>query len=86
MSTGPHLDYRMTIGSRYVNPLTITAPSKAGISDADRAAFEAAKIGCLSLINRRLPHNGSYVVEISVQAPAEVTSVNNPRDEGHDRS
>ncbi len=55
LSTGPHLDYRMKVGSRFVNPLTIKAPSKEGVAPEDRARFEAMRLQCLALWDLRFP-------------------------------
>ena len=43
MSTGPHLDFRLSKNGTYINPLTFESPSAEPISEANKAAFEEAK-------------------------------------------
>jgi murein DD-endopeptidase MepM/ murein hydrolase activator NlpD len=40
LSTGPHLDYRMYVGSRAVNPLTVKPPSCKTVLPDDKNRFE----------------------------------------------
>ena len=43
MSTGPHLDFRLSKNGTYINPLTFESPSAEPISEANKAAFEETK-------------------------------------------
>ncbi|MBR5603154.1 MAG: M23 family metallopeptidase, partial [Bacteroidales bacterium] len=40
MSTGPHLDFRLSKNGTYINPLTFESPSAEPVSEANKAAFE----------------------------------------------
>ncbi|MBD3321541.1 MAG: peptidoglycan DD-metalloendopeptidase family protein [Chitinivibrionales bacterium] len=65
LSTGPHLDYRMKTGPRFVNPLTISVPPKDGVARKDRQRFVQLRRKYLSLLKYRCPgRNGCFVVSI----------------------
>jgi murein DD-endopeptidase MepM/ murein hydrolase activator NlpD len=71
MSTGSHLDYRMRIGSRFVNPLTVNLPSREAVGENERARFEAAKQECCSILGQRFSaRQGSFLVDIRRPAAA----------------
>lgn len=64
LATGYHLDYRMKIGSRFVNPVTISLPSKEGVPEGERAQFEHTKQTYLSMMHMRMNHHGCIVIDI----------------------
>lgn len=66
LSTGAHLDYRMRRGSAYVNPNTITLPSKDSIGFAQRHDFEKVKVSGLIAMNARFTDMlGMQILHIS---------------------
>lgn len=69
LATGPHLDYRMKIGSRFINPLTVSVPAKEGVSKNDIEQFESIKQAYLSSIETRFNQNGCFVLEIIQPQP-----------------
>ncbi len=64
LATGPHLDYRMKIGSRFVNPLTISPPAKKGVSDKDLERFAIQKSIVLATMENRFTKEGCFLVEV----------------------
>jgi murein DD-endopeptidase MepM/ murein hydrolase activator NlpD len=56
LATGPHLDYRMRIGKRFVNPLTVTLPSLASVEKRYRAQFEKTMETYMAAIKFRIPN------------------------------
>lgn len=50
VATGPHLDYRMKLNNRYVDPLKIQLPPAEPIPDDEMPAFAAARTRHLALI------------------------------------
>jgi murein DD-endopeptidase MepM/ murein hydrolase activator NlpD len=52
LATGPHLDYRMLRGGRYVDPLRVQSPPAAPIPAAERPAFETVRAERLALLQR----------------------------------
>ncbi len=43
ISTGPHLDYRIKVGNRFVNPRTIKLPSKRPVPAGERDLFDIVR-------------------------------------------
>ncbi len=64
LATGYHLDYRMKVGSRYVNPVTLTLPSKEGVAPEKLLHFEIIKHNYLSMLHMRMPRNGCIVLDV----------------------
>jgi murein DD-endopeptidase MepM/ murein hydrolase activator NlpD len=50
LSTGPHLDYRMKLSGRYVDPLKIQLPPAEPIPEAERGGFGAVRTRRLALL------------------------------------
>ena len=71
IATGPHLDYRMKTGSRFVNPLKINLPSKEGVAQKDRYQFEKVKQGYLYTLERRFNKEGCFILDIVKPRPQE---------------
>jgi murein DD-endopeptidase MepM/ murein hydrolase activator NlpD len=55
LATGPHLDYRMTLNGRFVDPLRIQSPPAEPVAAEDRPAFDAAREERLALIEAAEP-------------------------------
>ena len=53
LSTGPHLDYRMSLNGKYVDPLRIQLPPAEPIPEEERAAFGVARARHLALLQER---------------------------------
>lgn len=64
LATGPHLDYRMKTGSRFVNPQKISVPSKESVSEEDIDRFERVKQGYLYTLETRFNKEGYFVLDI----------------------
>jgi murein DD-endopeptidase MepM/ murein hydrolase activator NlpD len=65
LATGPHLDYRMRMGARFVNPLTVRLPSKKSVDEDDRARFEEVKRTNLLLLDARFASDGCFVLDMN---------------------
>jgi murein DD-endopeptidase MepM/ murein hydrolase activator NlpD len=50
LATGPHLDYRMRLNGRYVDPLKIQLPPAEPLPEAEHAAFDVARTRNLALL------------------------------------
>jgi murein DD-endopeptidase MepM/ murein hydrolase activator NlpD len=50
LSTGPHLDYRMKLNGRYVDPLKVQLPPAEPLPEAEYAAFDVARTRNLALL------------------------------------
>jgi murein DD-endopeptidase MepM/ murein hydrolase activator NlpD len=65
LTTGPHLDYRMTRAGRFVNPLTVSLPSKGGVGPGEIPAFSALKAEYGTILSSRLKREeGCYLLDI----------------------
>jgi murein DD-endopeptidase MepM/ murein hydrolase activator NlpD len=69
LATGPHLDYRMKRNNIPVNPLAVVLPSKSGIGDEDREAFNRVNLSYCALMDHRCTNtHGYYVLDIKPSA------------------
>ena len=59
LSTGPHLDYRVTQNGRWINPLSISSPPVEPLSDERLQRFLAHALAVLSLIDGGEPPVGA---------------------------
>ena len=75
MATGPHLDYRMKQGVRFVNPSVISLPSKESVSESQMGEFVKIKISCKIAFEKRFTEQvGLQILEIKTPETAEVVS------------
>jgi murein DD-endopeptidase MepM/ murein hydrolase activator NlpD len=58
MASGPHLDYRIKVDGRFVNPRTINLPSKNPVPQAEMALFGKIRDACLLKFREGLPETG----------------------------
>mgnify|MGYP001767272317 CR=1 FL=1 len=66
LSTGAHLDYRMRRGSVYVNPNTITLPSRDSIVVAHMPDYEMTKVsGLIAMKTRFADKSGVQILHIT---------------------
>jgi len=73
LSTGPHLDYRMKIGKKFVNPLRIKPPEKSEISPKYVARFKTLRAETMIILaNRFTDNHGQWVLD--VLSPEEKTT------------
>ena len=61
--TAPHLDYRIKVGSRFVNPRTIKLPSREPVPADERALFEVTRDACLVRFFEAIPQTETKLVE-----------------------
>lgn len=84
LATGPHLDYRMRVGQRFVNPATVVVPALDSVSAEQRGEFERTRDVCLLVLEGRfVREEGSWVVEIDSPPPEHSTAVVRLEGEGH---
>ncbi len=70
LATGPHLDYRMKVGNRYVNPLTVILPSGEAVPDKRQSEFAYTRMLCSLMLDMRFGGaEGSWVVDIRMVQP-----------------
>jgi murein DD-endopeptidase MepM/ murein hydrolase activator NlpD len=62
LATGPHLDYRMTRRGCFVNPLTVSLPSKDGIAENEKTEFLMTKEEFEAIFTLRMTGNSGYFV------------------------
>jgi len=76
LSTGPHLDYRMRIDSRFVNPLTVEMPSGEAVSEEQRPRFAYHRNLYAMMLDGRFDGEvGSWVLEVETTTPDPVERV-----------
>jgi murein DD-endopeptidase MepM/ murein hydrolase activator NlpD len=76
LTTGPHLDYRMTRGGRFVNPLTVSLPRKGGVGADEMQAFYVVKGEYGALLSCRLTGmEGCYLLDLKASTNAVVAAV-----------
>lgn len=78
LATGPHLDYRMKKGMRFVNPMKIISPPLRHISECERDSFAGQKEMCESIFKGRFSsRQGCFLLDIRTPSPPDsvVTTV-----------
>jgi murein DD-endopeptidase MepM/ murein hydrolase activator NlpD len=72
LATGPHLDYRMTIGQRFVNPATVSLPREKSVPPEEAYAFELSQREFSAIFNSRLKgKTGCFVLNVEeLKAPS----------------
>jgi murein DD-endopeptidase MepM/ murein hydrolase activator NlpD len=59
LASGPHLDYRVRLNGRWINPLSISSPPVKALADERLQRFLAHALGVLSLIEGAPPPDGA---------------------------
>jgi murein DD-endopeptidase MepM/ murein hydrolase activator NlpD len=59
LSTGPHLDYRVQLNGRWINPLSIASPPVKPIAEARLQRYLSHALAVLSLIEGDPPPRGA---------------------------
>jgi murein DD-endopeptidase MepM/ murein hydrolase activator NlpD len=87
ITTGPHLDYRMTRRGSFVNPLTVSLPRKGGVSDAEMPEFSALKAVYGAILSYRfIRKEGCFPLDIQTTEtlhPHETAAAGTPADTGN---
>lgn len=67
LSSGPHLDYRMKLGARFINPLTLVTPAAARIPLQEEPQFSNEKQTALFEQGSRFAgRSGSWVLNVDI--------------------
>jgi murein DD-endopeptidase MepM/ murein hydrolase activator NlpD len=75
ISTGAHLDYRMTRGGRFVNPLTVSLPRKGGVSAAEISEFSGVKAEYGNLLSYRfIGREGCFPLDVETTETVRVNA------------
>ncbi len=65
LATGPHLDYRMKVGGRFVNSMKISLPSKEGVPALAMERFIKTKYGFISAMESALcGREGCFIIDV----------------------
>jgi murein DD-endopeptidase MepM/ murein hydrolase activator NlpD len=68
LATGPHLDYRMTRGGSFVNPLTVSLPSMEAVTPEEESRFLGVKEEYAAVFYLRLAKDsGCFVLDIETK-------------------
>jgi len=59
LASGPHLDYRVQLNGRWINPLSISSPAVEPLADERLRRFLAHALAVLSLIDGKTPPEGA---------------------------
>lgn len=86
ISTGPHLDYRMKCGSRFVNPTAVSLPSKEAVNELELQQFMVQRDFLLKLHEDRFSGEGCYVLNISIPKTAPATAYSQNKPSANDKS
>jgi murein DD-endopeptidase MepM/ murein hydrolase activator NlpD len=76
LSTGPHLDYRMTRNQRFINPSAVSLPAGKGVEPERQAEFTGLCQEFLTLFAIRLPgKTGAFVLDIGDTSTSDSSAV-----------
>jgi hypothetical protein len=75
LATGPHLDYRMTRGGSFVNPLTVSLPSREAVTAEEESRFCGVKEEYAAVFYHRLADkSGCFVLDIETKPTGAATA------------